>query len=188
VIADRAYDHDKYRRELCRRGVKPVIARRCTDHGSGLGRVCWVVERTFAWLRNFRRLRIRWERDAGLHYALLSLGCSRDLLAPHPIVRHGRGRCSYAWWLLRNVAARGVSAETWAIGVMKSDRVVRRGGGRQAAAGALVCRQSLRRLWAALMRRHSDLAADLPRRKKRSMRRLNLVSAKIGSIIVWRLA
>jgi hypothetical protein len=97
VIADRAYDHDKYRRELCRRGVKPVIARRCTDHGSGLGRVCWVVERTFAWLRNFRRLRIRWERDAGLHYALLSLGCSRDLLAPHPIVRHGRGRCSYAW-------------------------------------------------------------------------------------------
>jgi transposase len=36
----------------------------------------WVVERTFAWLHNFRRLRIRWERDAGLHYALLSLGCS----------------------------------------------------------------------------------------------------------------
>jgi transposase len=34
------------------------------------------VERTFAWLHNFRRLRIRWERDAGLHYALLSLGCS----------------------------------------------------------------------------------------------------------------
>src|SRR3954449_9818500 len=76
VIADRGYDHDKYRRELWRRGVKPVIARRCTDHGSGLGRVRWVVERTFAWLHNFRRLRIRWERDAGLHYALLSLGCS----------------------------------------------------------------------------------------------------------------
>jgi hypothetical protein len=70
------------------RGVKPVIARGCTDQGAGLGRVRWVVERTFAWLR------IRWERDAGLHYALLSLGCSRDLLAPHPIVRHGRGRCS----------------------------------------------------------------------------------------------
>jgi len=58
----------------------------------------------------------------------------------------------------------------------------------QAVAGAVVCRQSLRRLWAAVARRHSDRAADLPRRKKRSMRRLNLVSAKTGSIIVWRLA
>jgi transposase len=56
--------------------MKPVIARHCTDHGSGLGRVRWVVERTFAWLHSFRRLRIRWERDADLHYALLSLGCS----------------------------------------------------------------------------------------------------------------
>ncbi len=76
VIADRGYDHDKYRRELWRRGVKPVIARRATEHGSGLGRARWVVERTFAWLHNFRRLRIRWEREAGLHRALLSLGCA----------------------------------------------------------------------------------------------------------------
>jgi hypothetical protein len=36
----------------------------------------WVVERTFAGQHYFRRLRIRWERDAGLHDALLSLGCS----------------------------------------------------------------------------------------------------------------
>ena len=60
VIADRGYDHDKYRRELWRRGVQPRIARRGTEHGSGLDRVRWVVERTFAWLHNFRRLRIRW--------------------------------------------------------------------------------------------------------------------------------
>jgi transposase len=39
VIADRGYDHNNYRRELWRRGVKPVIARRATEHGSGLGRV-----------------------------------------------------------------------------------------------------------------------------------------------------
>jgi transposase len=76
VIADRGYDHDRYRRELWRRGMKPVIARRSTDHGSGLGRVRWMVERTFAWLHNFRRLRIRWERDASMHRALLSLGCA----------------------------------------------------------------------------------------------------------------
>ena len=76
VIADRGYDHDKYRCELWRRVVKPVIARRATEHGSGLGRLRWVVERTFAWLHNFRRLRIRWEREASLHRALLSLGCA----------------------------------------------------------------------------------------------------------------
>jgi transposase len=50
VIADRGYDHDKYRRLVRQRGVKPVIARRQTEHGSGLGRYRWVVERTFAWL------------------------------------------------------------------------------------------------------------------------------------------
>jgi|tagenome__1003787_1003787.scaffolds.fasta_scaffold20840400_1 transposase len=76
LIADCGYDHDEYRRELRRRRVKPRIARRRTAHGSGLGRVRWVVERTFAWLHNFRRLRIRSERDAALHYALVRLGCS----------------------------------------------------------------------------------------------------------------
>jgi transposase len=60
---------------LWQRGVKPMIARRQTDHGSGLGRDRWVVERTFAWLHNFKRLVIRYERRAGLHHALLALGC-----------------------------------------------------------------------------------------------------------------
>jgi hypothetical protein len=44
LIADRGYDHDKYRRLVWQRGVKPIIARRQTDHGSGLGRHRWVVE------------------------------------------------------------------------------------------------------------------------------------------------
>jgi transposase len=54
VIADRGYDHDKYRRALWDRGIKPVIARRNTEHGSGLGKLRWVVERTFSWLHQFR--------------------------------------------------------------------------------------------------------------------------------------
>jgi len=74
VVADRGHDHDKYRRELWRRGVKPMIARRGTEHGSGLGRWRWVVERTFAWLHNLRRLRIRWERDPNIRTAFLTLG------------------------------------------------------------------------------------------------------------------
>src|SRR3990170_965112 len=64
VIADRGYDHDKHRRLLWERGIKPVIARRGTEHGSGLGRYRWVVERTFAWLHNFKRLLVRYERGA----------------------------------------------------------------------------------------------------------------------------
>jgi transposase len=76
IVADRGYDHDKYRRELWRRGVKPSIARRNTEHGSGLGRWRWVVERTFAWLHNYRRLLIRWERDPIIHTAFLTLACA----------------------------------------------------------------------------------------------------------------
>jgi transposase len=76
IVADRGYDHDSYRCELWRRGVKPSIARRGTEHGSGLGRWRWVVERTFAWLHNYRRLRIRWERDLVVHMAFLTLACA----------------------------------------------------------------------------------------------------------------
>ena len=76
LVADRGYDHDRYRRELWERGVKPAIARRQTAHGSGLGRERWVVERTFAWLHHFRRLRLRWERLAELHLGFLHLGCA----------------------------------------------------------------------------------------------------------------
>ena len=76
VIADRAYDHDKYRREVWRRSIKPVIARRETEHGSGLGIYRWVVERTFGWLHQFRRLRTRYERDPEMHEAFMHLGCA----------------------------------------------------------------------------------------------------------------
>lgn len=75
VIADRGYDHDKYRRLVRGLGITPVIARRQTDHGSGLGRHRWVVERTFAHLHQFKRLLVRYERRAEIHEAFLALGC-----------------------------------------------------------------------------------------------------------------
>jgi transposase len=75
-LADRGYDHDKSRRLLWKRGVKPVIARRGADHGSGLGRERWVVERTFAHPHNLRRLRTRYERSDQLHPAFMLLGCA----------------------------------------------------------------------------------------------------------------
>lgn len=76
LLADRGYDHEKYRRELWARGIEPLIARRGEEHGSGLGRERWVVERSFAWLHQFRRLRIRWERDPDLHLAFMHLACA----------------------------------------------------------------------------------------------------------------
>jgi len=73
--ADRAYDSNAHRAALKERGITPVIARRRTAHGSGLGVTRWVVERTNAWLHQFRRLRVRFERRADIHEAFLKLGC-----------------------------------------------------------------------------------------------------------------
>lgn len=53
-----------------------MIARRGVAHGSGLGKVRWVVERTFAWLHQFKRLRVRSGVRADLHQGLLELACS----------------------------------------------------------------------------------------------------------------
>jgi transposase len=74
IYADRGYDHDCYRRQVWARGIKPVIASRGTEHGSGLGTKRWVVEQTIALLHGFRRLRIRWEIRDDIHEALIRLG------------------------------------------------------------------------------------------------------------------
>jgi IS5 family transposase len=73
LYADRAYDSDKHREELRAKGIDPQIAERGTDHGSGLGAIRWVVERTIAWYHGMKRLRIRWERRDDIHEAFLGL-------------------------------------------------------------------------------------------------------------------
>lgn len=62
VYTDRGYDSDDTRALLRWLGVEPFIAKRKTAHGSGLGKVRWVVERTIGWLKGFRRMRVRYER------------------------------------------------------------------------------------------------------------------------------
>jgi transposase len=76
VQGDRAYDSQPHRVWLRGLGIVPVLAKRNTPHGSGLGVYRWVVERTLAWLHQFKRLRIRYERRSELHEAFLSLGCA----------------------------------------------------------------------------------------------------------------
>ncbi len=75
LFADRGYDHDQYRDQVRERGIIPAIARRGTRHGTRLGTYRWVIERSFAWLHGFQRLRIRWERRADMHEAFLKLAC-----------------------------------------------------------------------------------------------------------------
>ena len=75
ALADKAY-HSKARAAALRdRGVEPMLPRRGTDEDEGLGAARWVVERTIAWLHQFRRLRVRYERRADIHQAFLTLGC-----------------------------------------------------------------------------------------------------------------
>jgi transposase len=74
--ADKAYDSRRCRRYLRRRGILCRIARKGIESSTKLGRHRWVVERTFAWLNRYRRLTIRYERNADLHLAFLDLGCA----------------------------------------------------------------------------------------------------------------
>jgi transposase len=40
-----------------------------------MGRERWVVERSFAWLHQRRRLLVRYDRRADIHEAFLALAC-----------------------------------------------------------------------------------------------------------------
>ena len=74
--ADKAYDFRRCRDDLRRRGMKPRIARRGVDSSQTLGCHRWVVERTFAWINQFRRLRVRYERHACLYQAFLVIAAA----------------------------------------------------------------------------------------------------------------
>ena len=76
VQGDRAYDSNGHRKKLRARGILPILARRRVPHGSGLGVTRWVVERTIAWLHQYKRLRIRYERLPEIHEAFFTLGCA----------------------------------------------------------------------------------------------------------------
>ncbi len=71
--ADKGYDHRRCRRECRARGIVPRIARRGIDSGERLGRHRWKVERTLAWLAQFRRIAVRHERRADVHLAFTTL-------------------------------------------------------------------------------------------------------------------
>ena len=74
--ADKAYDIPRAHAYLRQRGILDRIARKGVESSDKLGRFRWVAERTIAWLFQFRRLQIRWERRDELHQAFLDLACA----------------------------------------------------------------------------------------------------------------
>ena len=83
VIADRGYDSDPLRARLARRQIELIVPHRRnrkkppTQDGRKLRRYRrrWKVERTFAWLGNFRRLVVRWEHQLKMYLAFFHLAC-----------------------------------------------------------------------------------------------------------------
>ncbi|MBX3442123.1 MAG: transposase [Planctomyces sp.] len=57
-------------------GIEPRIRRRGTVHGSRLGRIRWVVERTISWFKGLRRMRVRYDRSEDIMEAWKSLAMS----------------------------------------------------------------------------------------------------------------
>jgi transposase len=63
LYADAGFDSEATRRILRWLGIEPHIRHRDEEHGSHLGRVRWVVERTISWIKGLRRLRVRYDRS-----------------------------------------------------------------------------------------------------------------------------
>jgi transposase len=76
VLGDAAYGTKANREGAQAQGIEPLLAWRGEGHGSGLGVWRWVVERSFVFLNQFRRLRVRYERRADIHLAFLHLACA----------------------------------------------------------------------------------------------------------------
>lgn len=83
VIADKAYDSDPLRKRLRQRGIELVCphkknrVRPATQDGRALRRYKrrWIVERTNAWLGNFRRLVVRYDRSLTIYGAFFHIAC-----------------------------------------------------------------------------------------------------------------
>lgn len=83
VVADKAYDSDKLRWSLLKRGIVLISPHRqgrkkpSLNDGRELRRYRnrWKIERTFAWLGNFRRLLVRYDHDIKMYKAFFHVAC-----------------------------------------------------------------------------------------------------------------
>jgi transposase len=82
LIGDKAYDSDKLRARLAGKGIRLLVPYRRNRKGKINSpevkeryRHRWKIERTFAWLGNFRRLVVRYERLITVYSGFFHLAC-----------------------------------------------------------------------------------------------------------------
>lgn len=83
LIGEKAYDSDALRKELKQRGVDFIAPHRKNrtkpkiQDGRKLRRYRrrWIVERTIAWIGNFRRLTVRYEKLITVYQAFFHIAC-----------------------------------------------------------------------------------------------------------------
>jgi len=88
LIYDKAADSDRLRKRLAKRGIELICPHRKnrrrpkTQDGRALRRFKrrWKVERSIAWLFNFRRLVVRYEHHAHLFHGFVQLACLYTIL------------------------------------------------------------------------------------------------------------
>jgi hypothetical protein len=56
--------------------LAPVTANATVPSSVRLGRHRWRIERALSWLSCFRRLQVRWDRDAGRWFAFVLVACA----------------------------------------------------------------------------------------------------------------
>ena len=85
LVADKGYDAGWLRTAIRQHGITPYIPKRRKQgqqedpwynkkiqpfYGTR-----WIVERTNAWLQNYRRITVRWDRNADTYEAFIELAC-----------------------------------------------------------------------------------------------------------------
>jgi len=83
VVADKAYDSDPLRWRLLERGILLISPHRAKRRKPSLNdgrelrryRKRYKVERTFAWLGNYRRLLVRYDHDIKMYEAFFHVAC-----------------------------------------------------------------------------------------------------------------
>ena len=76
VRADAGYTSQCLLNLLSWCGIGAEIPQRGKDSGLGLGKRRWPVERTISWLKQYRRVGIRRERNVSTYEAFVTLACA----------------------------------------------------------------------------------------------------------------
>lgn len=83
ALGDRAYGTTTNIAACKERSITPMLAKPRTQHGSGLGTMRYVIERTMSWFGNFRRLKLCYEKTGkhlqALHELAAALICAKKL-------------------------------------------------------------------------------------------------------------